>query len=134
MTEDEASVLAVNRAFYDAFEAHDLDAMSDLWEHSDRASCVHPGNTVLRGWAAIGAGWMAIFQGPLEQQFLLAEEHVVVAGDTAWVTLDENILFPDGAATVSTINLFVRSGGGWKVVGHHGAGVAPTADTGATGA
>jgi ketosteroid isomerase-like protein len=57
---------------------------------------------------------------------LLADEHVTVAGDTAWVTLDENIIFPDGAATVSTLNLFVRGpGGGWKVVGHHGAGVAP---------
>jgi ketosteroid isomerase-like protein len=126
MTDDEKSVLAANRAFYEAFEAHDLDAMSDLWEHSDRASCVHPGWTVLRGWAAVGAGWMAIFQGPQDQQFLLADEHVVVVGDTAWVTLDENILFPDGAATVSTLNLFVRGGGGqWKVVGHHGAGVAP---------
>jgi ketosteroid isomerase-like protein len=126
MTEDEASVLAVNREFYEAFEAHDLDAMSDLWEHSDRASCVHPGWTLLRGWAAVGAGWMAIFQGlPREQQFLLADEHVIVVGDAAWVTVDENILFPDGAATVSTVNLFVRAGGRWKVVGHHGAGVAP---------
>jgi hypothetical protein len=43
MTEDEKSVLAANQAFYEAFETHDLDAMSDLWEHSDRASCVHPG-------------------------------------------------------------------------------------------
>jgi ketosteroid isomerase-like protein len=125
MTEDEATVLALNRAFYEAFEAQDLDAMSDLWEHSDRASCVHPGWTVLRGWAAVGAGWMALFQGPQEQQFLLADEHVVVVGDAAWVTVDENILLPDGAATVSTLNLFVRDGGAWKVVGHHGAGVVP---------
>lgn len=125
MTEDERGVLATNRAFYEAFEAQDLDAMSDLWEHSERASCVHPGWTVLRGWAAVGAGWMAIFQGPRDQQFLLADEHVVVVGDAAWVTVDENILFPDGAATVSTLNLFVRTDGRWKIIGHHGAGVVP---------
>ena len=80
---------------------------------------------LLRGWAAVGAGWMAIFQGPQEQQFLLADEHVEVVGDAAWVTVDENILFPDGTATVSALNLFVRADGGWKVVGHHGTGVAP---------
>ena len=126
MTEDEASVLAVNQAFYEAFEAHDLDAMSDLWEHSDRSSCGHPGWTVLRGWAAVGAGWMALFQGsPRQQQFLLGDEHVIVVGDAAWVTVDENILLPDGAATVSALNLFVRAGPGWKMVGHHGSGVVP---------
>jgi ketosteroid isomerase-like protein len=122
---DVAAVLAANRAFYAAFEAHDLDAMSDLWEHSDRASCVHPGWPLRRGWAAVGASWMALFQGPREQQFLLADEHVVVVGETAWVTVDENILHPDGAATVSALNLFVREDGGWRMIVHHGASVAP---------
>ena len=125
MTEDEASVLAANRAFYAAYEFSDLDAMSDLWEHSDRASCVHPGCPVLRGWAAVGASWMALFQQHHDQQFLVADEHVVVVGDAAWVTVDENILLPDGAVAVSALNLFVRVDGTWKMVGHHGTGVAP---------
>jgi ketosteroid isomerase-like protein len=126
MTEDELSVLAANRAFYAAYERGDLDAMSDLWEHSPRASCVHPGCTVLRGWAAVGASWMALFQGRHRQQFLVTEEHVEVVGDAAWVTADENILLPDGAVAVSALNLFVRDGAAWKMVGHHGTGVAPT--------
>ena len=33
---DDDEVRAVNRAFYEAFEARDLDAMSQVWEHSDR--------------------------------------------------------------------------------------------------
>jgi ketosteroid isomerase-like protein len=132
MTEDEASVLAVNRSFYEAFEAHDLDAMSDLWEHSDRASCVHPGWTVLRGWAAVGAGWMAIFQGPREQQFLLADEHVVVVGDAAWVTVDENILSDQQpATTVAALNLFIREpGGDWHLVAHHASPVTAAPELG----
>jgi ketosteroid isomerase-like protein len=125
LSEDERAVLAANRAFYAAFEARDLDAMSDLWEHSDRSACVHPGWTLLRGWAAVGASWMALFQGPQQQQFLLADEHVTVVGDAAWVTVDENILFPDGTATVCALNLFVRSPAGWRVIGHHGAIVEP---------
>ena len=46
---DEAAVRAANRAFYDAFEARDLDAMSDVWEHADRVSCTHPGWRTLHG-------------------------------------------------------------------------------------
>lgn len=38
---DEAAVLAANQAFYDAFEARDFDALSDLWERSERISCTH---------------------------------------------------------------------------------------------
>jgi ketosteroid isomerase-like protein len=125
MTEDEEAVLAANRAFYQAYEDGDLDTMSDLWEHSDRASCVHPGCTVLRGWGAVSSSWMALFQVRDRQQFLVADEHVEVVGDAAWVTADENILLPDGAVAVSALNLFVRDGAGWKMVGHHGTGVAP---------
>jgi ketosteroid isomerase-like protein len=128
MTDDEAAVLATNRAFYAAYEQCDLDAMSDLWEHTDRASCVHPGCPVLRGWAAVSASWMALFQRHGHQQFLVADEHVEVVGDAAWVTVDENILLPDGAVAVSVLNLFVRDGGGWRMVGHHGTGVAPRGD------
>lgn len=118
-------MLAVNRAFYEAFENRDLDAMSDVWEHADRATCTHPGWPVLRGWAAIASSWMALFQGPQQLQFILTDERVEVAGDVAWVTLDENILDDDSGATVATINLFVRVDDAWKMVGHHGSGVVP---------
>ena len=33
----------LNSAFYAALEACDLDAMADVWEHSDRVSVTHPG-------------------------------------------------------------------------------------------
>ena len=46
---DEAAVRAANQAFYAAFEARDLDAMSDVWEHADRISCTHPGWRTLHG-------------------------------------------------------------------------------------
>jgi ketosteroid isomerase-like protein len=122
---DARAVLAVNRAFYEAFEAADLDAMSDLWEHSDRVSCVHPGWSVLRGWGAVSASFLAIFQGPHRLQFILTEERVTVAGDTAWVTVDENIIGSEAGSTVTALNLFVRHGDrdGWRVVAHHGSSV-----------
>lgn len=123
--DDADRVLAANRAFYAAFEARDLDAMSDVWEHTDRVSCTHPGWGVLHGWGAVAGSWLALFSGPQQLQFILTDERVSVAGDTAWVTVDENLLDGDGSATVSALNLFVRHGGAWKLVAHHGSGVAP---------
>jgi ketosteroid isomerase-like protein len=113
-----------NRAFYDAFEARDIDAMSDLWEHTDRVTCTHPGWTVLRGWGAVAASWMAMFQGPQRLQFILTDERIEVVGDVGWVTVDENIIGPEAGSTVSALNLFTRTERGWRLVAHHGSAVA----------
>lgn len=123
---DEASVRAANRAFYDAFEARDIDAMSDCWEHSDRVVCTHPGWRTLRGWGAVSGSWFALFGGPSPLQFILTDEEVVTAGDVAWVTVDENLITAEmGGGTVAALNLFVRDATGWRLVAHHGSPVAP---------
>lgn len=124
-TSDEAAVRAANRRFYEAFEARDLDVMSDVWEHSDRVVCTHPGWRTLRGWGAVSGSWFALFGGPSPLQFILTAEAVAVAGDTAWVTVDENLINADGGGTVAALNVFVRSEGRWRLVAHHGAPVAP---------
>lgn len=117
---------AANATFYEAFESRDMDAMSDAWEHSDRVSCVHPGWAVLRGWGPVAASWFALFGGPQRLQFILTNEVVEVAGDTGWVTVDENLLDGDQVAgTVTALNVFVRSeDGNWRLVAHHGSPVA----------
>jgi ketosteroid isomerase-like protein len=121
---DREAVLAANQAFYDAFEARDLDAMSDLWAHDERVSCVHPGWTELRGWAAVAASWAALFGGSQQLQFIVTDPHVVLAGDVAWVTCDENLLSGEGSATVASLNLFARDPDGrWRMLVHHGAPV-----------
>lgn len=119
-------MLAANAAFYEAFESRDMDRMSEVWEHSERVSCVHPGWGVLRGWASVAGSWFALFGGPQHLQFILTNESAVVAGDTAWVTVDENLL--DGqqvGGTVTSLNLFTRGDDGrWRLVAHHGSPVA----------
>jgi ketosteroid isomerase-like protein len=123
---EEAEVRAANRAFYDAFEGRNLDVMSDIWEHSDRIACTHPGWRTLHGWGAVSASWFALFGGPSPLQFILTNEVVAVSGDAAWVTVDENLISADGGGTVAALNLFVRSADGrWRLVAHHGAPVAP---------
>jgi ketosteroid isomerase-like protein len=124
---DVDAVLAANRRFYEAFEARDLDAMSDLWEHSDRATCTHPGWSTLRGWAGISASFFALFQGDQQLQFILTQEHAAVDGDLAWVTVDENILGASAGGTAAALNLFTRDGGQWRMVVHHASAIAASA-------
>lgn len=121
----EAEVRAANRRYYEAFERRDLDLMSDVWEHSDRVACTHPGWRTLRGWGAVSGSWFAIFGGPQQLQVILTNEAVQVAGDVAWATVDENLLDAEGSGTVAALNLFVRSGDRWRLVAHHGSPVAP---------
>ncbi len=116
------AVLAANRRYYEAFEAKDLDAMSELWERTDRALCTHPGWATLEGWGPVAASFFALFQGGQQIQFVLTRAKATVCGDTAWVSLDENLLGDQGGVTVATTNIFVRDSepGRWRMVCHHG--------------
>jgi ketosteroid isomerase-like protein len=121
-------VRAANSAFYAALEARDLDAMADVWEHSDRIVVTHPGWPMLRGWAKVAGSWDAIFRNTGYIQFVLTDEQVTVIGDAAWVTLDENILQSAGEVELSgskatSVNVFVRDDEQgperWRMVVHH---------------
>jgi ketosteroid isomerase-like protein len=133
---DEGAVRDANSAFYAALETRDLDAMADVWEHSDRIVVTHPGWPMLRGWARVAGSWDAIFRNTGYIQFVLTDEQVTIVGDSAWVTLDENILQAGEADDLSgskatSINVFVRGGhdsdaddDNWKMVVHHASPVA----------
>ena len=127
------AVRAANSSFYAALEACDLDAMAEVWEHSDRIVVTHPGWPMLRGWARVAGSWDAIFRNTGYIQFVLTDELVTVVGDTAWVTLDENILQSAGSteaaeqlsgSKATSVNVFVRDDTGWKMVVHHASPVA----------
>jgi SnoaL-like domain len=116
--------LAANRAFYDAHENRDLDAMRAVWEHSQRTVCVHPGWPILRTWPVIEESWRRILEGPGRNQFILTNEAVAIHGDIAWVTLDENLVDGGGTGTVAATNLYAhRESSGWLLVAHHGSPV-----------
>lgn len=118
----DSEVRLANRAFYEAFEARDLDAMSAVWERSERALCTHPGWATLQGWGAVASSFFALFQNVQSLQFVLTEERVQVQDGVAWVTVDENLLGDQGGSTVAAVNVFVRDGanGRWRLVCHHG--------------
>ena len=126
---DVDTVRAANNAFYTAFEARDLDAMSKVWEHSDRVFCTHPGWATLRGWGQVAASFFALFQASEQLQFILTNETAEVAGDAAWVSVDENILDTESATTVAALNVFTRGPDGtWRMVAHHASPVSAPND------
>ncbi|MCU1398140.1 MAG: uncharacterized protein JWN62_1249 [Acidimicrobiales bacterium] len=119
-----AEVLECNQAFYDAHEARDLAAMGAVWEHSERSCCIHPGWPILRGWPLVEESWRRIFAGVGRNQFIITNEAVVVEGDVAWVSLDENLVDGSVGGTIAATNVFIRTGGVWKMVLHQGSPVA----------
>ncbi len=112
--------------FYTAFEARDLDAMSDLWVHDDEVTCTHPGWASLHGWAAVSASWFAIFDQSPPMQVFVTDLRIRVEGAAAWVTVDENLLgagSDPAGTTVSALKVLRRTDEGWPPAAHHGSEV-----------
>src|SRR5215211_5968253 len=107
--------------------------MADVWEQSERVVVTHPGWPMLRGWTRVGESWAAIFRNTDFIQFVITDETCVMAGETAWVTAQENILQSTGGKGASAAaddadltgsravvtNIFVRDGSHWRLVVHH---------------
>lgn len=124
---DVAEVEAVNRAFYTAFEAGDVDAMRSLWVDEPDALCIHPGAMPLRGTSEISRSWAVVMASTPYIQFFLTDVEISVRGDVASVTCTENVLTAGEATDESSFgggravgtNLFVRTTEGWRLWIHH---------------
>jgi ketosteroid isomerase-like protein len=128
---DRAQLEEANAEFYAAFEEADLDRMGALWAdgpYAQGVSCVHPGWAMLRGRDEVLRSWALIMANTSYIQFVLTDVRTDVYGDQAVVTCKENILtagddsdpgFLAGGSVVST-NVFVRMGGEWRLLLHHG--------------
>jgi hypothetical protein len=96
-----------------------MDAMSDVWSHGDEVLCTHPGWVTLRGWSEVAASFYALFSNDASLQFVLTEEKLIQCENVAWVAVDENILGDQSGATVSALNIFIRTDGRWLLACHH---------------
>ena len=113
-------VSAANQSFYIAHETRNIEAMTAIWEHSDRVVCVHPGWPILRGWDDVLQSWVGIFRGPGQSQFILTNELVVADGTLAYVSIDENLVDESGStSSTSGLNIFSWNDGRWLMVVHH---------------
>jgi len=112
-----------NRAFYEAFEALDLDAMAAVWATDAVVRCVHPGASMLHGRERVLASWRDIFQATDAIRFELVDLEMELHGELACVHLVERITTTaEGAEQVGeavATNLFARQDGAWRLLLHH---------------
>jgi ketosteroid isomerase-like protein len=127
-----ASLLRTNARFYEAFDALDFEALSELWEHSDRAFCVHPGWNALRGARPVLDSWRRIIENTAAISFTLTHVQARVEGRLGIVTQYETITSRMGSerqtSSAVTTNLygFEAASGQWRLFHHHAANaVAP---------
>ena len=121
----------VTQAFYQAFEARDLDAMMATWAEDEDIVCVHPGGTRMVGYEAVRAGWEQLFSGDTRLAFRLDQVVVIETVGLAMQSAVEHVTLgsdgsPRGAAICT--NVFLRTPSGWRIVMHH-ASPAPAVPT-----
>lgn len=122
LADDAAAVLAANRAFYDAFNERDVEAMAQLWSQSDDVVCIHPHRAVISGHREVMRSWRAILTNPDQPRIVFATETPRIIGEIGIVAGREVVA---GVPIVAT-NLYRREAGIWKIIHHHGSPVLHT--------
>lgn len=125
-TPPKAALLAspddVENQFYEALREADLDKLMAVWADDEEIVCIHPGGPRLVGAAAVRAAFEAVFSNGAVNvhpekvrrvQTLSAAMHSVVERVA--------LMTPEGARTgwVMATNVYVKTGLGWRMVGHH---------------
>lgn len=114
-------------AFYQAFEAKDIDTMMSTWAEDEEIVCVHPGGPRLVGFDAVRASWEQIFAGEGKLAFRLAEIVLIETVGLAMQSTVEEIHAGEGTLQASAIatNVFMRTPSGWRLVCHHASAAPP---------
>ena len=115
-------------AFYQAFEAKDVDAMMATWAEDEDIVCVHPGGPRLVGYEAVRIGWEQLFAGETKLSFRLDEIVVIETVGLAMQSAVEHVTVgndPKARGAAIATNVYLRTPLGWRIVVHH-ASAAPT--------
>ena len=121
---DATSPLGALEEFYRAFNARDLTLMEQNWLNSAEASMDNPLGGIRRGWDEIATVYRRIFGGSARVQVEFFDYTLHVHGESFLAvgrergTLDANGERLD--LKIRTSRWFVRSGGRWRQLHHHG--------------
>jgi hypothetical protein len=115
----ESDLVAVNDAFYQAFNQRDMASMEGLWASSAPVSCIHPGWNVLQGREAVLDSWRSILNNPNQPRIVTGGATVSIFDSIAVVICRELVA---GSPLVAT-NVFVLEDGAWKLLHHQSGGV-----------
>jgi ketosteroid isomerase-like protein len=123
------------QAFYQAFEARDLDAMMATWAEDEDIVCVHPGGARHVGYEAVRQSFEQLFAGDTRLTFRLDQAVSIDTVGLAVQSVVEHLRAgedgPRGAALAT--NVLMRTPSGWRMVCHHASPSPPLAETPQTG-
>jgi ketosteroid isomerase-like protein len=125
----------VTQAFYQAFEARDLDAMMATWAEDEDIVCVHPGGARHVGYEAVRTSFEQLFSGNTKITFRLDAPVLIETVGLAMQSAVEHLRAGDEGARGAAIatNVLMRTPYGWRVVCHHASPSPPMSDAPATG-
>ena len=109
------------QAFYQAFEARDLDAMMATWAEDEEIVCIHPSGMRHVGYESVRQSFEQLFSGNGKLSFRLDQ---IVVLETVGLTMQSTIEHVQAGdestrgAAVAT-NVMMRTPSGWRVVCHH---------------
>lgn len=113
---------AAEQAFYDAFEAADLDAMMEVWANSEFVECIHPMTGRAQGRDSIMASWREIFSSGLRVRIQRSDIRRTQDALLAVHVLHEHLSIPGRDEHVPPIiatNIYQLIDGSWHLVLHH---------------
>src|SRR5512134_2983763 len=85
-------------AFYQAFEARDIEAMMSVWAEDEEIVCVHPGGPRVVGYDAVRESWERIFAADSRLSFRLEQIVLIETVGLAMQSALEQIGLGEGAA------------------------------------
>ncbi len=110
------------KAFYQAFEQADAEAMLAVWDDGADVVCIHPMGQALGGREAVARGWREILASGHRMHFTLIPLQFTEDGDLAVSLVYEHIRVDGESRTrppILATNVYRRTPGGWRIVAHH---------------
>ncbi|MGI9559050.1 MAG: YybH family protein [Thermodesulfobacteriota bacterium] len=120
---DIKEVKKAQEMFYEALNKADIEMMEQVWVAGGRAKCIHPGWPVIKGWDAIKASWMSIFESGELASIEMSDVMIDVGEKAALANCVEKLNhFVEGNVVVTfaqATNIFEITDSGWKITLHH---------------
>jgi len=110
------------KAFYEAFQSANLDAMMAIWANDEDVICIHPNGPRVQGRASIQESWKQIFSSGMELRFEITDVQYFQDALLS-IHIVHEYIYVNGdrrrRAPVVTTNIFQLTSQGWKMILHH---------------
>jgi ketosteroid isomerase-like protein len=112
---------AVESAFYQAFEAADLETLLAVWDEGSGVACIHPLGARIEGGESVRESWRRILRSGPRLRFEVRNVRATVVGDMAVHLVDEVVTVVEEGreAFLHATNVYRRTARGWRMVLHH---------------